>query len=60
MATDIDELKLTEWADRIEEHIVRQQSKGGNCIILSEDEAEDLIECMRNAAFALDGAANGG
>jgi len=59
MATDQNEVKLTEWADKIEAALDRQESKGGNCVVLSAEDCRELLEAMRNAASALDGWANG-
>lgn len=59
MATDQNEVKLTEWADKIEAALDRQESKGGNYIVLSAEDCRDLLEAMRNAASALYGWANG-
>lgn len=45
-------VKLTEWADKIEAALDRQESKGGNCIALSAEDCRELLEAMRNARRA--------
>ena len=58
MATDYNEVKLTEWADKLDASLDRQESKGGNCVVLSAEDCRELLPVMRGAASALDGWAN--
>ena len=44
-------MTLKEWADKLEEALDRQESKGGNCIVLSPEECRELLAVMRNKSM---------
>jgi hypothetical protein len=59
MATSILEQQLTQMRESLEAQLERQQSKGGDVIVLTEEECEELFEIMKEAAAEIDGFVNG-
>lgn len=59
MATDLAEQQLTEMREKLEAQLERQQEKGGDVIVLTEDECGELFAIMRQASKTIDGLING-
>jgi len=59
MATDLAEQQLTEMREKLEAQLERQQSKGGDVILLTEEECEELFAIMKQASETIDGLING-
>jgi len=59
MATDLAEQQLTQMREKLEAQLERQQDKGGDVIILTENECDELFAIMRQASETIDGLING-
>ena len=59
MATSIAADRLNEWADKLEQDIERQQSKGGNCITICAEDVSELVFALREGFADIDGFVNG-
>ncbi len=59
MATDLAETRLTEMREKLEQQLDRQHSKGGDVIVLTDEECEELFDVMKQASETIDSLING-
>ena len=59
VATNKAEQRLSEILENLESQAEHQQSKGSDCITLTEDEYMELFAAMREAALEIDSFTNG-
>jgi hypothetical protein len=59
MDADLVEQRLTEMRKKLEAQLERQQGKGGDVVVLTEVECEELFAIMKQASETIDGLVNG-
>ena len=59
MATDLAQQQLIEMRVKLEAQLERQQEKGGDVILLTDDECEELFSIMKQASDTIDELING-